>query len=100
MYALLVYEIIICNFFFNITSSPYQFIQVVVEVPEETCNLEPQKECKHVTKLVPHLKSKENCIDIPKEVCSRSRTNPRKVDKPIVKKWCYESLGPRTTRRP
>merc|ERR1712212_1293904 len=43
---------------------------------------------------------RENCIDIPKEVCSRSRTNPRKVDKPIVKKWCYESLGPRTTRRP
>merc|ERR1712135_57728 len=73
---------------------------VVVEVPEETCNLEPQKECKHVTKHVPHLKSRENCIDIPKEVCSRSRTNPRKVDKPIVKKWCYNSLGPKPTRRP
>merc|ERR1712122_142292 len=54
----------------------------------------------HVTKLVPHLKSRENCIDIPKEVCSRSRTNPRKVDKPIVKKWCYNSLGPKPTRRP
>lgn len=82
---------------------------VVVEVPEETCNLEPQKICKHVTKLVPHLVARENCIDIPKEVCSRSRTNPRKVDKPIVKKWCYNSVTPikkpptkrpSTTRRP
>jgi len=62
---------------------------VVSEVPEETCNLEPQKECKHVTKLVPLLKPAEECVDIPKEVCSRSRTNPRKVQKPVVKKWCY-----------
>lgn len=62
---------------------------VVQEVPEETCNLEPQKECNFVTKLVPLLKPVENCIDIPKEVCSRSRTNPRKIQKPVVKKWCY-----------
>lgn len=62
---------------------------IVSEVPEETCNLEPQKQCKHVTKLVPLLKPAEECVDIPKEVCSRSRTNPRKVQKPVVKKWCY-----------
>merc|ERR1712038_301148 len=62
---------------------------VITEVPEETCNLEPQKECRHVTKLVPLLKPAEECVDIPKEVCSRSRTNPRKVQKPVVKKWCY-----------
>lgn len=62
---------------------------VIQEVPEETCNLEPQKQCKHVTKLVPLLKPVEECVDIPKEVCSRSRTNPRKVQKPVVKKWCY-----------
>merc|ERR1712141_169101 len=62
---------------------------VIQEVPEETCNLEPQRICKHVTKLVPLLKPVEECVDIPKEVCSRSRTNPRKVQKPVVKKWCY-----------
>merc|ERR1712214_270422 len=62
---------------------------IVQEVPEETCNLEPQKSCKFVTKLVPHLKPTEECVDIPKEVCSRSRQNPRKVQKPVVKKWCY-----------
>merc|ERR1712136_410396 len=28
---------------------------VIQEVPNETCNLEPQKICKHVTKLVPLL---------------------------------------------
>lgn len=73
---------------------------VVTEVPEETCSLEPQKICKHVTKLVPNLVARENCIDIPKEVCSRSRTNPRKVAKPVVKKWCYNSLGPKPTKKP
>jgi hypothetical protein len=31
----------------------------------------------------------ENCVDIPKEVCVRVRTNPRKVKKPVIKKWCY-----------
>jgi len=62
---------------------------IVQEVPEETCSLEPQRSCKQVTKLVPNLKPRENCLDIPKEVCVRSRTNPRKVAKPIIKKWCY-----------
>ncbi|QQP50679.1 Uncharacterized protein FKW44_011778 [Caligus rogercresseyi] len=57
---------------------------IVQEVPEELCNLEPQKSCKQVTKL--------ECVDIPKEICSRSRKNPRKVKKPVVKKWCYVSL--------
>merc|ERR1712066_673342 len=62
---------------------------VIQEVPTETCNLEPQRICKHVTKLVPLLKPSEECVDIPTEACSRSRTNPRKVQKPVVKKWCY-----------
>merc|ERR1711915_305451 len=62
---------------------------VIQEVPTETCNLEPQRQCKHVTKLVPKLKPSEECVDIPTEACSRSRTNPRKVQKPVVKKWCY-----------
>merc|ERR1712233_274797 len=43
----------------------------------------------HVTKLVPKLEPTEECVDVPKEVCTRSRTNPRKVKKPVVKKWCY-----------
>jgi len=62
---------------------------VVQDAPKEQCTLEPQRTCKHVTKLVPKLEPKEECVDVPKEVCTRSRTNPRKVKKPVVKKWCY-----------
>jgi len=62
---------------------------VVQDAPKEQCSLEPQRTCKHITKLVPKLEPKEECVDVPKEVCTRSRTNPRKVKKPVVKKWCY-----------
>merc|ERR1712179_875613 len=62
---------------------------IVQDAPKEQCSLEPQRTSKHVTKLVPKLEPKEECVDVPKEVCTRSRTNPRKVKKPVVKKWCY-----------
>merc|ERR1712037_730113 len=62
---------------------------IVQDAPKETCSLEPQRTCKHVTKLVPKLSPVEECVDVPKEVCTRSRTNPRPVKKPVVKKWCY-----------
>jgi len=62
---------------------------VVQDAPKEECNLEPQRTCKHVTKLVPKLEPTEECVDVPKEICTRSKTNPRKVKKPVVKKWCY-----------
>ncbi len=28
-------------------------------------------------------------MDVPKEVCVRVRTNPRKIKRPVIKKWCY-----------
>merc|ERR1712198_22233 len=62
---------------------------VVQDAPKEECSLEPQRTCAHVTKLVPKLEPDEECVDVPKEVCTRSKTNPRKVKKPVVKKWCY-----------
>jgi len=62
---------------------------IVQDAPKEECSLEPQRTCAHVTKLVPKLEPTEECVDVPKEVCTRSRTNPRKVKKPVVKKWCY-----------
>jgi len=68
----------------------FEKVQTVVQdAPKEQCSLEPQRTCKHVTKLVPKLEPTEECVDVPKEVCTRSRTNPRKVKKPVVKKWCY-----------
>jgi len=62
---------------------------IVQDAPKEQCSLEPQRTCKFVTKLVPRLEPTDECVDVPKEVCTRSRTNPRKVKKPVVKKWCY-----------
>merc|ERR1712055_647717 len=56
----------------------YEKVQTVVQdAPKEQCSLEPQRTCKHVTKLVPKLEPTEECVDVPKEVCTRSRTNPR-----------------------
>jgi len=62
---------------------------IVQDAPKEECTLEPQRTCAHVTKLVPKLEPTVECVDVPKEVCTRSRNNPRKVKKPVVKKWCY-----------
>merc|ERR1712212_1342419 len=68
----------------------YDKVQTVVQdKPKEECSLEPQRDCKHVTKLVPKLTPTEECVDVPKEVCSRSRTNPKTIKKPVIKKWCY-----------
>ena len=64
---------------------------LVQDVPTEQCRLEPKVSCQFVTKLVPKLEPSKECVDVPKEVCSRSRGNPRKVKKPTVKKWCYLS---------
>merc|ERR1712098_434387 len=65
---------------------------VVQDAPKEQCTLEPQRTCKHVTKLVPKLEPTEECVDVPKEVCTRSRTNPRKVKKPVVKNGATSPL--------
>merc|ERR1712198_453978 len=62
---------------------------IVQDAPKEECSLEPQRTRQHVTKLVPKLEPTEECVDVPKEVCTRSKSNPRKVKKPVVKKWCY-----------
>ncbi|XP_023321813.1 uncharacterized protein LOC111696443 [Eurytemora carolleeae] len=62
---------------------------IVQEKPTEECDIEPVRTCKHVTKLVPKLEPREECVDVPKEICTRSQTNPTKVAKPVIKKWCY-----------
>ncbi len=35
------------------------------------------------------LKPQHKCVDVPKEVCTRARRNPRKIKRPVIKKWCY-----------
>ena len=50
---------------------------LVVERPVEECALEPVKRCAMKTRLVPKLSPTQECADVPKEVCARSKTNPR-----------------------
>jgi len=62
---------------------------VITDLPNEECDLQPQRKCSHVTKLVPKLTPVEECVDVPKEVCQKSKGNPRTVIKAVTKKWCY-----------
>ena len=45
---------------------------VVQDAPKEQCTLELQRTCKHVTKMVPKLEATEQCVNVPKEVRTRS----------------------------
>jgi len=65
-------------------------IASVVEVPEEQCDLNPQKICRFVTKLVPSLKPEQQCAVIPQEICTMKSTAPRLIKKPLLTKWCLD----------
>ena len=62
----------------------------VVEVPEEVCDLNPQKTCRFTTKLVPKLTPKEECTVIPRETCHLSFSAPVAGKKPLITKWCMD----------
>jgi len=65
-------------------------IASLVDVPEEVCDLNPQKTCRFVTKLVPKLKPEHQCTIVPKETCTLKFTQPQQVDKPLLTKWCLD----------
>ena len=62
---------------------------VVVDTPVEECDMEPREVCHHVTRLIPQLKPSRECVQVPKEVCSTSRVNPRTVQVPYIQNWCF-----------
>ncbi len=62
----------------------------LVDVPEEVCDLNPQKTCRFQTKLVPRLKPEHECTIIPQETCNLKFSNPEQVDKPLKTKWCLD----------
>nr|XP_040570516.1 oleosin-B4-like isoform X2 [Lepeophtheirus salmonis]XP_040570548.1 oleosin-B4-like isoform X2 [Lepeophtheirus salmonis] len=66
----------------------------LVDIPEEICDLNPQKTCRFQTKLVPRLKPAHECTTIPQETCNLKFTQPRKVDKPLKTKWCLDDTPP------
>ena len=64
---------------------------IYIQVPVESCILTPRKACKKSITLVPFLKQSTECIDIPNEVCQKKKVNPKKIKKPIIKRWCYNT---------
>ena len=68
-------------------------IDSLVDVPEEMCDLNPQKTCRLVTKLVPSLDPKRECTTVPKETCSLRFTQPSLERKPLRTEWCLDEEG-------
>ena len=66
----------------------------LVDIPEEVCDLNPQKTCRYATKLVPKLKPEHECTIVPKETCTFKFTTPRQVKKPLLTKWCLDPSEP------
>ena len=70
-----------------------QLLQVVaslVDVPEEVCDLNPEKICRYKTTLVPSLVPQEECTQVPKESCHLSFSSPKPEKKPLLTKWCLD----------
>ena len=65
-------------------------ITSLIDVPEEVCDLNPQKTCKLQTKLVPSLKPEHECTIIPQEICNLRFTTPKLKNKPLLTKWCLD----------
>ena len=65
-------------------------VDTVIDVPEEICDLNPQKTCRFVTRLVPQLKPKAQCTTVPQEVCHLKLGTPRKETKPLKNEWCLD----------
>merc|ERR1711874_139737 len=66
----------------------------LVDVPEEVCDLNPQKTCRFITKLVPKLKPEHQCTIVPKETCTLRFTQPQQVPKPLLTRWCLDPTPP------
>ena len=62
----------------------------VLEIPEEVCDLNPQKMCHFTTKLVPKLEPLEECTQVMKETCHLSFSEPKRLKKPLITKWCLD----------
>ena len=74
----------------QVTDCHKKIKSVISSKPVEECDVQPIKHCKHVTKLVPALKSVDECVDVPSEVCAMSKVNPKKKNRPTIQKWCYK----------
>ncbi len=81
-------------------------VDIVVDIPEEICDLNPQKTCHLATKMVPKLTPEHECTKVPQEVCQLSFGPPQVVSKPFKAEWCLdeaensvENQNPREAKR-
>ena len=63
-----------------------------IQSPSEICDLQPQKHCRLITRLTPHLVTKQVCRKVPKEVCHMALTKPHSIKKPMTMKWCTKDI--------
>ena len=61
-------------------------ITSIMEVPQETCDLNPMKICAFVTKLVPRLEPVHECALVPQEVCQLKFMPAKVMEKPLLTK--------------
>ena len=72
---------------------------MAVDIPEEICDLNPQKTCHMATKMVPKLTPEHECTRVPQEVCHLTYGPPQVVAKPFKSEWCLDEEQPRESRR-
>jgi hypothetical protein len=66
----------------------------VVDIPEEVCDLSPERICRFTTKLVPKLVPQHECTIVPKQACHLKFSNPVPTKKPLMTKWCLDPTEP------
>lgn len=79
-----------CSYTDGVEECHEKVVTTVVEVPEEVCDLNPQKICRFVTKLAPRLEPVKECTTTPKESCQLKYSKPSPAKKPIITKWCLD----------
>ena len=69
-------------------------ITTTIDIPEEVCDLNPQKTCRFQTKLAPKLSPSHECTIIPQEICNLRFSSPQQIEKPLKTKWCLDPTAP------
>merc|ERR1712241_855265 len=79
-----------CNYVDGDEECHDKVITTIVNIPEEICDLNPQKSCRFATKLVPKLDPVRECTVVPKETCRMVFAKPKVVKKPLETVWCLD----------
>ena len=83
-----------CAFEEGIEECHDKVVTSAVDIPEEVCDLNPQKTCRFTTKLVPSLTPEHQCTIVPKETCHLSFSSPTPAKKMLLTKWCLDETEP------